>query len=229
MKIWLSIKASCLIAVSVFACIALWQANLTLRSARAGLAELPDTLQNVNLVAGKASTAIDSLNDTTKALKGTISAVNGGLGAETQLLQASTKQLGKTEYAFRSLIDHTDKSINQPVEGLLPRLTDTVRQAADTVYAFKSTVVTANDALLEVKSTVGAADAVISDPAIKQSVDHFADTAKNTADLTASGAATMAKVQQGVTYEVDQLMKPVKKAKAIALFMADLARHALGW
>jgi ABC-type transporter Mla subunit MlaD len=164
---------------------------------------------------------LSTLTETTAALKGTIGTVNAGIGAETQLLQASTKELGKTERAFRALMDNTDKSINQPVDGLLPRLTETVRAADDSFLVFKSTVLTANEDLLEAQPGIKSFNAAMDNT--NQLSQNLIDSAKQTTLIATNLAATTQNFRDVSQKFRDDYMKPVNRVWATFKGGLDLA------
>lgn len=67
----------------------------------------------------------------------------------------------------------------------------------------------------QLQKTLADADKTISDPKIQESIANLADATHNAADATEHLAGTTKKVEEGVTYEVDQIKKPVTKVKAI--------------
>lgn len=150
--------------------------------------------------------------------------------ASREWQQASKDQASETTKAmsnvsaaadrFSTFISNTDRSVNSD---LIPHLATAVKDQNDALIStqkeLQASIARMGLATAEAQKVLADADAQISNPAVKESVDSLAVTAHNTADLTEHAAATMKSVRSGVEYEVAEIEKPVKKAKAALLFV----------
>jgi hypothetical protein len=139
-----------------------------------------------------------------------------------QSTQALTN-LNAAAKSLDSLLISTDKSLNL---SLLPSLSAAIN---DQNEALKKSEANIDAAVTIATATIEDADRVVSSPRLPEAVDNLADSSKSVAIATAAGAATMQKVQSGVTYEVDQIEKPVKKVKVIFLFILTALGRFFGF
>ena len=124
--------------------------------------------------------------------------------------------------AVTSLAFHTDSSINS---NLIPSLTATVRdqnaQLVETQHELQKQLAGVGAVTASTQQMIVDADVQIKNPDI-------AATFKSVAVTTDQAAKTMTKVQEGVTYEVNEIMKPVKKVKVALEFAATIIGKLLG-
>lgn len=159
--------------------------------------------------------------------------------ASLQWKQASGQQVMETTKAMQSVtaaagklsafISDTNSSMNG---SLIPSLTSSVREQnaslLESEKALHANLTDMGKATQQLQKTLADADTRITDPAIQKTMDSVAESGAHLASITEHVDKTTAKVEQGVTYEVDQLMKPVKKVKVALEFLATIAGKFLG-
>ena len=132
--------------------------------------------------------------------------------------------------ALTSFISKTDESVNSTLLPTLSRAIDSQNASLlETQSEVQKNLILAQPAILDLAVASHSAANVLSDPDIKVALDNGAKSTQNLAVATDNFAATTAKVRQGVDYEVNELMKPVKKVKAIFLFLVTVAGHFFGY
>lgn len=131
---------------------------------------------------------------------------------------------------FSSFTSNLDKSVNgQLLPGISKEITAQSASLSLTQQVAREQLESLNPVMKNLSDASLTLSTTLSDPDIKNSL---ADTAKSTQNLavaTDNFAATTAKVKQGVDYEVDELMKPVRKAKVFLLFIITAAGHFFGY
>jgi hypothetical protein len=193
--------------------------------------------RKVKALGDEASAALTNLNRTVVIAAGAFSNLEKGARSwkENSDSQASlsTDALKRANEALRNLsasaksLDYLITSTNNSLNvSLLPSLSRAISDQNNALLATETQAI----------STLADADRVVANPRISESIDALADSidaladsSKSVALATASGAATMQKVQQGVEYEVNQLEKPVKKVKVIFLFILTALGHFFGY
>jgi len=186
--------------------------------------------RKVKALGDEASSSLTNLNRTIVIAAGAFMNIEKGGRAWEKNSDAQAKQstetltnLNAAAKSLNSLVTSTDKSLNLL---LLPSLSAAIN---DQNTALLTTERNVDVAVTTATATLADADRVVSNPRLPEAVDSLADSSKSLAVATASGAASMQKVQQGVEYEVNSLMKPVRKAKAVLLFVVTLLGHFFGY
>ena len=186
--------------------------------------------KKVKALGDEASASLTNLNRTIVIAAGAFTNIEKGGRAWEKNSDAQAKQstetltnLNAAAKSLDSLVTSTDKSLNLL---LLPSLSAAIN---DQNAALLTTERNVDVAVTTATATLADADRVVSNPRLPEAVDSLADSSKSLAVATASGAASMQKVQQGVEYEVNSLMKPVRKAKAVLLFVVTLLGHFFGY
>ena len=154
--------------------------------------------------------------------------------------EASEKQTSETTQAMSNLsgaarnlsgfISRTDESLNSRV---LPSLTDMLTQQNSALLEsqkrLQENLQSIAETTQQAQMVLVDADKVIAGPELKTTLDKVATSSENLASATEHADKSMAKVEQGVTYEVNELMKPVNKAKAAALVLVQLIGKLYGF
>ena len=196
-----TLSALALAALTAF----LGEAAWTVHFLRPKIAVTVSNLDRTIIVAGAAATHLEKA-------AGTWEQASKAQSSETTAAMSNVSAAAKQ---FSFFISNTDKSVNSE---FLPSLTETVKRQNDALIStqkeLQASIARMGLATVEAQKVLADADAQISNPAVKESVDSLAVTAHNTADLTEHAAATMKSVRSGVEYEVAELEKPVKKLKA---------------
>ena len=181
------------------------------------------TLSNLDktiIVAGVAATHLEKASRTWES------------SSQEQVLQTTKAMSNVSAAASRlsSFISRTDNSLNVL---LAPSINNAIVQENQSLLKtqadLQENLLELSKAISQSNKVLSDADAQINNPAIKESVDSLAEAAQNTASATSEAAASMTKVREGVTYEVNELMKPVRKAKVVLLFIAQIAGKFLGY
>jgi hypothetical protein len=138
--------------------------------------------------------------------------------------------LGKETFAsIQTLVRRTDASLNESVfPNLAASVSEQNQSLSNTQAALRENLLEISRATVQGEKLIEDADAQITDPAIQKTLDNVADSSANLASATKESAATIAKVREGVDYEVNQLMKPITKVKAAILFTAEIVGKFLG-
>ena len=186
--------------------------------------------RKVKALGDEASATLENLNRTVVIAAGAFTNVEKGArswrdNSDAQATQSTEalKNLNAAAKSLDSLVISTDKSLNSL---LLPSLSAAID---DQNAALRQTERNVDAAVTVATATLADADRQLANPRIAESVDNVADSSKSLAIATAAGAATLQKVQQGVEYEVNSLMKPVRKAKAVLLFIVTMLGHFFGY
>jgi hypothetical protein len=186
--------------------------------------------RKVKALGDEASSTLSNLNRTIVIASGAFTNIEKGgrawkenSDAQAKVTTDALRSLSASAKSLDGLISSTDRSLNLSLLPSLSRAIDDQNEALKKSEANIDAVVTVATATIE------DADRQIANPRIAESVDNLADSSKSLSIATASGAASMQKVQQGVEYEVNSLMKPVRKAKAVLLFVVTMLGHFFGY
>lgn len=219
MKIWLAIKASCLILVTLTLSIFLLECCGLIRDVRLSVRMSDAVLGNVN----------DASLQTAQMAK----TAGGALTAETKRLDASTRELQKTEASARLLIVRTDEALNggPHVAGLLRSLGDLTQQ---TIAEMASASTKLNPALDNLSRATASAADTLGDSSIKRSLQqvdeataHLATASDSMAGIARDGkeSADLAEAR------LKQLLKPASMTKTVLLNLLGIGyqlRSVLG-
>lgn len=217
-----TLKVVCFIIFTLCAGFALVEIGLTARSTSTSIthlvSDLDETDQKMDVVLDRAAKVEDTANDAAQQ--------------EQDFFRKLQPQAFKFFEDAKHLVGTTDISINGGLEhghtetGLVPSLETTLRATTnlqnsaatnltDTRKVIDSVILSMQPGIVDANKAFAGAAAAMSSPDVIESMDHFTSA-------TAHIDATTAKVQEGVTHEVNTLMAPVSKAKAIVEFIATV-------
>jgi len=201
------IKTACMVAVSFVMCVFFLEATLLIR--------------DVRLSVRLADPGIGNFNDSTYQLAQLAKTGAATLGAEGKRLDASTEELRKTERATRTLIDFTNKSLNEPEKGLLPQTTASLVRFDQVQIAALDSINKLQPILVDAGGATKNAANLLADPSILDTLKHADASASNIQDGTANLAGATKDVKEAADYELAQIKKPVN-------FWYTLLKTALG-
>lgn len=201
MKWWAAVLWTC---VAGFSCLVLYDFHRLIGDVRVSIRESDYVLGNINEVAQNANGVVDLAH-------GAVQKISEAATEETKSARKISLETYKTMASVRLLVVRLD---NGPVSKLNAVLESADKNLDELSQAIASTNKLAADA-----------DAQISDPAIKNSLDKLNISAQNLADATKDGAATMVKLRDGVT----DFFKPISKAKQVLYFVATLVGKFVGF
>jgi hypothetical protein len=145
--------------------------------------------------------------------------------AVQQLTDATAKQIKtldredqevlKTSAAVDTLVVRLDQSLTEEPNGILPRVGTDLDALRIVLAGTAHSVDLLGDIAGDARGAVQALTVRIKDPRYDQILANAAQSMESIKDMTASGAHAIAKADEGVTYEVAQLEKPVKKIKVV--------------
>ena len=128
--------------------------------------------------------------------------------------------VGAAAKQLSGFILRTDNSVNSQ---LLPALSNSITEQnaalLSTQQDLQEELSRMGRATQQAQAVLTHADQIITDPALKSSLDSVAEAGKNAAIATDQAAKTMTDVRAAVDYEVHELTKPVSKIKLAALFV----------
>ena len=195
------------------------EAAWTIRQARPKVLVTISNVDRVAIVAGVAATEIQKgAAEWEKASKLQALESTSVLTATKDSLVSMQTDVHSVAVSANSLLLLTSKAIDHQDQSLL-----------QTQTALQGTLKDVSQTAQESQMVLVDADKVIADPALKQSVDNLATASQSVASATEHADKSMAKVEQGVTYEVNELMKPVNKAKAAALILVQFIGKLYGF
>jgi DNA anti-recombination protein RmuC len=210
------IKICAILAVSSLLCLVLW---------------------DVHKLAGKMTVTVENIDRTTIIVAGAATNLEQGArawkansDAQAKSASAAFGNLNASAKSMNSFIKSTNASVNSR---LLPSLSKAIEdQNAATLKTqeqLQSDLARIGEVTGQTQRMLADATAKIDDPALGEAIDNIRKTTENTAEATAEGAAAISKVRVAVDYEVDELMKPVRKAKVALLFIASIAGKFFGY
>jgi hypothetical protein len=127
-------------------------------------------------------------------------------------------------------ISKTDDSINSR---FVPALQTSLEQQNASLLAnqsqFSSEMKDMEAATQQLQKTLADADAVIADPAMKETLANAATSSQNLASATADAAGTMKDVRIAVDHEVKVLLAPANKVKVVVMLILQAAGKFLGY
>ena len=142
--------------------------------------------------------------------------------SSTEQSASATKtftNLNAAATSLNSLFSLTNSSLNsQLLPALSMAITDQNAALLKTQADLQANLGSIGQATAQTQQMIAHADALVSDPAIKTSIDSLAAASQNTADATKEAAGTMKDVHAAVDYEVHELTKPISKIKTVFLF-----------
>lgn len=226
MKIWLAIKASCLVVLTL--------------AFSSVLLEMRGLLRDVRLSVLMSDAVLGNVNDASLQTAQMAKTAGGALTAETKRLDASTRELQKTEASARLLIVRTNESLNGSpnVRGLLPATTEALGSANRLVLGVRDDMdgitkqITPSLDLLRIAADGAAAD--FNDPAIRNSLQHMDEA---TSHLAAASDSLEGIAKDGrdsadlAEARLKQLLKPASMTKTILLNLLGIGyqlRSVLG-
>lgn len=216
MKIWLAIKASCLIVLT-----------LTLSTT---LLEFRGLIRDARISVRMSDSVMGNVNDAAFEVSGITKTAGGALAAETKRLDASTKELQKTEASARLLIVRTNESLNggPHVRGLLPEATASLGAFEKLTETAATDLDSANRELAPsltnlARGTAAFADAA-ADPAIKNTLANVEKASESTAEIArdAKESTDLAEAR------LKQMLKPASMAKTIFLNLLSVGYQLRG-
>lgn len=186
--------------------------------------------RKVKALGDEASSSLSNLNRTIVIAAGAFSNLEKGgrawkenSDAQVKITSAALGNLNAAAKSLDSLISSTNISLNS---SLLPALASAIEDQNTALLKNQAAV---GAALTEATATLADAGKLVSDPALKASIDNLSDASKSTAVATSEAAASMTKVREGINYEVNELEKPVKKVKVVYDFVLQSLGKFFGY
>lgn len=182
-------------------------------------ATLTDVRRTVVIVAGAATNVEQGARSWKKASEEQSRYATDALGS-----------VKETTASIQTLVKRTDASLNDLV---LPSLAASVKEQSqslsETQAKLRESLTGLTDSNKELQKDLVKISETFAGPEVKESLQNTAEATKNTAVATKNLAETTQEVKVGVTYEVNELMKPVKKVKVVSYFIARLVGKFLGF
>lgn len=174
---------------------------------------------NLDRTVSLAQTTLQKTNATLDDVHSSVALVQDTLQKEALSFDDQKKEFAKTQRSLRAAIDYTNKSLNEPVVGLLPQTAATVAQIGkDSSATFDGL----NKSTVDLDAAIKDFDTQVSAPEIHQTLvgmdqtsANLAETTKHLDSVTAMGEA-----------EVKRLTKPASLSKTVFLNLIDFAAKA---
>lgn len=207
---------ACGVAVSVFLCIALWQGNLFLLSARTQIVDLQPMIRDAHVTVLEAGLTLKNLREASQSWKDATT-------SQTLMTTRAMSNVAAAAEQLSTFVSKTDTSVNSQ---LLPTLSQSIREQnsalLSTQAALQANLQDIAKATMQAQQVLVDADKQVSNPAIQESLEHVAHA-------TAEADASLVTVHKGLDYEYKQLTAPVSKVKAAALIAARFAGRFFGF
>lgn len=208
------LKIICLLILTIVGAFFLVEGGLFFRAAATDVPALHDALVSVRNIE---SATVATEGQSAGLLDDVDTFVRGWQAQQSSQLQAIQRVADKASV----VLDSTNTSIEH-IDGVITEIADVVPIVKQSVVDVDTAIKDIQPGIVDLdKAAANAAD-VLASPDIPVAINHFTNTAANL-------DATTSKVRDGVTYEVDQLMKPVRKVKAVALFLTSIAGKFFGY
>ncbi|HXP82551.1 MAG TPA: hypothetical protein VN976_21815 [Verrucomicrobiae bacterium] len=184
---------------------------------------------DLHVLSGSIQQASASYAQIPTQLAPAIQQLNAATAGQIKTLNREDTEVLETSAAVKEFVVRLDHSLTEAPDGLLPKAgldLDATRRVLD---RSADTVDSLDGVARDARGTVQALTLRVQDPRYDQILADAASSMENLKATTASGAHALAKTDEGITYEVNQLEKPVSKLKAAVLFSVRLIGRFLGF